>query len=106
MLYQTQNDINAFYCSVIQKVAASSKVSVQDYDLKSTAELWQEISQLNPTVFQLLQKFLATYQVWYTVHVKINNAGTSGNLTPQQNQQLITASQNRNQTRNALINAI
>lgn len=106
MLYQTQNEINAFYCFVIQKVAASNKVNVRDHDLKSTVELLQEISNLNSSVFQLLQNFLSAYQAWYDVHVQINKAGTSGNLTPQQNQQLMAAIQNRDSTRTALMNAI
>lgn len=106
MLYQTQNEINAFYCFVIQKVASSNNVKVPDFDLKSTVELLQEISTTAPGIHKLLQNFLSAYQSWYDVHAQINNAGTSGNLTVQQDQLLMQAIQKRDFTRVALINAM
>ena len=88
VLYQTQAEINIFYCQVIQKVAASNKVQVPDWDMKSTVELLQEINVSAPNVHALLCKFLTSYQEWYNIHVGIDAAGTSGALTPQQNTQL------------------
>jgi ABC-type thiamin/hydroxymethylpyrimidine transport system permease subunit len=58
MLYQSQAEINTFFVGVIQRVAASPKVAIQDWDMKSTVELLQEIGMLNANVFALLEGFL------------------------------------------------
>ena len=106
MLYQTQAEINIFYCQVIQKVAASGKVQVADWDMKSTVELLQEINNVAPDVRTLLQDFLTAYQRWYSVHVEIDTAGTAGKLTVPQGAQLQSAITDRDATRAALLAAL
>ncbi|MBX9935467.1 MAG: hypothetical protein K2Y10_02615 [Burkholderiaceae bacterium] len=106
MLYQSQAEINMFFVGVIQRVAASPKVAIQDWDMKSTVELLQEIDMLNADLFALLESFLKAYQAWYDVHVQIDKAGTAGNLTPQQNQDLNAAIVARDATRKDLLAAI
>ncbi|MBI5918196.1 MAG: hypothetical protein HY849_02315 [Nitrosomonadales bacterium] len=106
MLYQTQSEINAFYVGVIQRVAESSRIAIQDADMKSTMELRQEIQMVSPSVSGALDAFLKAYQAWYDVHVGIDQAGTAGNLTSQQNQQLSEAITARDTTRKALLQAL
>jgi hypothetical protein len=104
MLYKSQDEINSFYEFVIRKVA--ERKNVQDIDFKSAFELQTTIQQVDNNTFTKLSDFLLAYQNWYNVHVQINNAGTSGNLTPQQNQSLMAAIQNRDTTRQALIDSL
>jgi len=106
MLYQSQAEINTFFVGVIQRVAASPKIAIQDWYMKSSVELLQEISILNASVSALLDAFLKAYQAWYDVHVQIDKAGTAGNLTPQQNQDLHAAIADRDSTRKNLLAAI
>ena len=106
MLYQTQAEINSFYSQVIQKVASSSKLQVPDWDIKSTAELPPEISVSSPNVHTLLNQFLKAYQHWYDVHAQIDAAGTAGQLTVQQNDDLMRAIEARDKTRSDLLNAL
>lgn len=106
MLYQSQADINAFYYQVIQKVASSAKVGISDWDMKSSAELLQEIPQKSTNVHAALIAFLNAYQAWYDVHVEIDKAGTAGALTPDQNHRLMQAIEARDSTRAALLKQI
>ena len=106
MLYQTQSEINTFSVRVIQRVAASPKVAIQDLDMKSTDELLEEIRLTTPQVFSALESFLKAHQTWYEVHVAIEQAGTAGNLTPQQSAQLNASIASRDSTRKALLQAL
>ena len=106
MLYQTQSEINTFYCGVVQRVASSSKVGIADWDMKSKVELLQEIQLVAPTIFSLLKIFLQAYQDWYDMHVQIDTTGTAGNLTPSQSQSLNDAIARRDRTRSQLLAAV
>lgn len=106
MLYQTQAEINAFYVSVIQRVASRPSVDIQDWEMKSTAELLDEMSLIAPLVHAQLLNFLQAYQAWYDVHVGIDEAGTAGNLTNEQTAALNSAIEARDATRAKLLATI
>ena len=106
MLYQTQAEINTFYYQVIQKVAASHKVGIMNWDMKSTVELLHEIRQKSGSIHLALIAFLEAYQTWYDVHVEIDIAGKAGTLSSAQNQQLLQAISTRDSTRTFLLSQI
>lgn len=106
MLYQSQSEINAFYVRVIQAVAGNPTVAISDWEFKSTVELLDEISVIHPSICTLLKSFLKDYQTWYDVHVEIDDAGTAGNLTAEQQDKLNSAINNRDVTRASLLAAL
>lgn len=106
MPYLSQSDVNAFFCLVAQRVAASQKVAVADPEFKSVSEIRSEIASSKPEVLSLLDAFFAAYQGWHNVHVEIEAAGAAGSLSGSQNAKLQAAIAARDNTRRALLAAI
>jgi hypothetical protein len=106
MTYQAQSDINALFCSVAQRVAASQSACVTDPEFKSISEIKSELATLNPELLTLLDAFFNAYQHWHTVHCEIEASGKAGNLSLEQNARLEQAIENRDNSRNALRDAI
>ena len=102
----SQSDINAFFCIVAQRVAASPKVAVADPEFKSVSELRSEIASRNPDVLSLLDDFFDAYQGWHDVHVRIDAAGSAGSLSSETDRELQAAIATRDGTRDALLAAL
>ncbi|GAJ79006.1 hypothetical protein JCM18905_5045 [Vibrio sp. JCM 18905] len=97
------NILNSFYESVLNRVA--TKLKIQDAEWKSPHELYNEIAQVDGSMYKLLVDFFAAYNAWHSVHQIIDNAGTQGQLTNQQQTDLDKACNNRDVARKALMNA-
>lgn len=106
MTYLSQSDINAFFCLVAQRVAASPRISVAHPEFKSISEIRSEIAASNPDILSLLDAFFVAYQGWHNVHAEIEAAGASENLNSAQNAKLQAAIGARDNTRRALLAAI
>jgi hypothetical protein len=105
MLYKNQTEIEIFYHHVIKNIANGPAANIQDSELKSIPEIEWEMEQTNPKLYALLEDFIEAYQQWYSVHVKIDKAGSAGNLAPAVVAELEAAITKRDATRQALLAA-
>jgi len=96
--------LHLFYHQVHQNVAKG--LGVENHEWKSTAELADDIRKLNSSVAALLGKFIDTYESWFALHLNIDETGAAGNLSAEQNQRLIAAIEQRDHTRQALIDGV
>jgi hypothetical protein len=103
---QSQPDINAFFCLVAQRVAASPRVGLADPDFKSTAEIKSEIRAHHSDLLSLLEAFFVAYQSWHDVHVEIEASGAPGSLSSELDAKLQDAIAVRDNTRHRLLSAI
>lgn len=106
MTYQAQSDINAFFCFVAQRVAASQSACMTDPEFKSISEIKSELATLNPKLLTMLDAFFNAYQHWHNVHCEIEASGKAGNLSLEQTARLDQATVDRDKSRNALRDAI
>ena len=103
-MYLTRENLHVFYHQVHQIVA--KKLGIEDFELKSASELVDEIEKANPNVSSRVREFIKAYEQWFNVHQKIDEAGSSGNLSTQENQQLTAAMDARDTTRKELISEL
>lgn len=106
MPIQSQSEINAFFCLIAQRAAASPKAGVADAEFKSLSEIRSEIRTSNPELLTLLDNFIDAYKIWYAVHVEIEESGAAGCLIPEQQTKLQESIAARDNTRRQLLNAI
>jgi hypothetical protein len=106
MTYQSQTDINAFFCLVAQQVAGSSRVGLDDSEFKSTSEIMSEMRANHEDLLSLLKDFFCRYQSWHDLHVEIEASGDSGDLSSEQEAMLSAAVQARDSSRNKLLKSI
>jgi len=97
----TRPDLNVFYHQVHQNVA--KKIGIQDFEWKSIEELEAEIQNKNSEISSKVKSFIQTYTNWYKVHEKIEKTGSSGNLSTEENSDLMNAIQDRDAKRAELI---
>lgn len=100
-MHFTKQDLYTFYQQLFMTVAKRLKIS--DYEWKSALELLNEMQKVDSLVADKLLSFVDTYQVWYNVHVEIDESGNSGNLTASQSFDLANAITNRDTTRENLL---
>ena len=106
MTYQSQTDINAFFCLVAQQVAGSSRVRLNDSEFKSTSEIMSEMRTSHKDLLPLLNDFFGAYQSWHDLHFEIEASGDSGDLSPEQEAKLVAAVEARDSSRNKLLKSI
>jgi len=103
-MYITQQDLHVFYQQVHQNVA--KQLGIKDYEWKSADELVDEIQKTNSVVATTLQSFITAYESWFNVHKDIDNEGTAGHLTPEQNAMLMAAIEARDSARQKVIDEL
>ena len=101
MMYLSKKDINVFYHQVYANVA--KKVDSENYEWKSASELADELNTEHPKIAKKIDVFIKAYENWFKVHQDIDEAGSSGKLSQEENQRLQTAKSERDQSRKTLI---
>ncbi len=77
MTYQSQTDINAFFCLVAQQVAGSPRVGLNDYEFKSTSEIMSEMRATHKDLLSLLKIFfLVRIRAGMISMLRLRQAGT------------------------------
>jgi hypothetical protein len=78
----------------------AKKLGVNDSDMKSQAELYEEISKLDPVALDKLENFITEYRAWYELNFDETGNGIKDIKDPTKAQITMT---NRDKTRAALL---
>jgi prephenate dehydratase len=103
-MYITREDLHVFYYQVHHNVA--KKLGISDFEWKSTNELDDEIGKVNSQVSDKMKTFIKAYEAWFKVHEEIESTGNAGNLTTEQNNNLMKAIDDRDSARKDLVDEL
>lgn len=92
----------------IQKVAVKRVANglVINSDYRSIFEVFDLISRSKDPLYDLLDNFIVCYRQYQNYHFYLDMDSTPGNLTPYQTDGLTAVIQNRDNSRNALLEAL
>jgi len=74
-MWMTPIDVATFVTQLVAHVA--SRLRIPDFELKSAAELMEEVREKDVAVSEALLEFVLAYEEWYAVHELIERAGRS-----------------------------
>lgn len=97
-MYMTENDVAIVFRDALKRVG--SCLGVANIDLKSNAELYEEIANSGSDLIPLLNDFFNAYRAWYNYHLERDEKETFSDKEQAEVQQLMSV---RNTTRNNLI---
>ena len=103
-MYMTHEDLHTFYHQVHLNVA--KKLEIEDFEWKSAKELADDIQNKNNRVASRLNDLIDAYADWFKTHEEIDESGSPGNLSTEQNKKLMGVIGKRDSTRNALIDEL
>ena len=103
-MYMTSEDLHIIYHQAHQNVA--KRLSIEDFEWKSTQELADEIQPQNPQVASKLQAYLEACEYCFEVHAQFAASRSAGNLSAEQNAKWTNATNARNAMRKALLNEL
>jgi hypothetical protein len=103
MSFVTNQDVIEIQKVAIQRTARCLGINT---DYKSMVEVFSEISDSHDPIFDLLDAFVVAYRQYQNYHFYLDRDSTPGNLSAFQNDALTAVIQNRDNTRNTLLNTL
>lgn len=100
----TQNEVIELIRFAICKTA--STLGISEVEWKSSDELLPQIETEDSQTYKLLTSFINAYSAWFSFHKEIERLGKTGNLSLNEQQTLTKNVQNRNSTRQAILNKL
>ena len=97
----TKTDLENFISDII--FITAKEIKIQDIEVKSRAELLDEIEQKNPAAIELLKEFISAYKEWYDYNYDKDGNGLA-NLPDQK--KVIDLINRRDKTRDELLKFI
>lgn len=103
MSFLTSQDVINIQTTAIRRTAQGLGIDLND---KTMLQIFDEISRTNDPLFNLLDAFVVAYRQYQNYHFYLDNDSTPGHLLPFQQDGLTAVMNNRDNTRNALLNAL
>jgi hypothetical protein len=100
-LYLTNENVLEINYVAINRVAKC--LNIQNTELKSWLELYNDISTTGDSIFELLDNFIVNYRQWHNFHVLLEHDNNNGNLDWIKADILTKLIYQRDHTRNLLI---
>ncbi|MEQ8679798.1 MAG: hypothetical protein RID25_08575 [Cyclobacteriaceae bacterium] len=103
MSFLTNQDVIELQKVAIQRVAQCLDINT---DYKSMFEVFDEISKTNDPLYDLLDSFIVCYRQYQNYHFYLDRDAIPGNLSDFQQQGLTKVIENRDKTRQAVLDAL
>ncbi len=100
----TQFDVDAVRRAAAERVVR--RVGMCNSDLMATSEIEAAVREKKPEWGRLLDDFRDAYREWYEFHHGVEARGLAGKLTQDLAEDLVARTNRRNESRNALIEAL
>jgi hypothetical protein len=103
-MFMTRQDVNSLL--EFATIAAAKKAGIPHPDLQNSTQLRNQIQQMNPSLSKKLLAFINAYEAWFDFSVALEDSGQAGKMDSAQQGQHRQLMDNRDATRNDLIDAL